>query len=204
MAHEAFGGKTLMITGGTGSFGNTVLKHFLESDVGEIRIFSRDEKKQDDMRHALQARSPEHARKVRFLIGGRARRPERARRHARRRLRLPRGGAQAGALLRVLPHGGGPHQRDRHRQRAPRRDRRGRGQGRVPLHRQGGLPHQRHGQVEGHDGVGHLRQRPQRRRQDHHLLHALRQRHVLARQRDPALHRPNPRRAPRDGHRPPP
>ena len=66
---EAFNGKTLMITGGTGSFGSTVLKHFLESDVGEIRIFSRDEKKQDDMRHQLQARHPELAQKVCFYIG---------------------------------------------------------------------------------------------------------------------------------------
>ena len=66
---EAFKGKTLMITGGTGSFGSTVLKHFLHSDVGEIRIFSRDEKKQDDMRHDLQANSPELAGKVRFHIG---------------------------------------------------------------------------------------------------------------------------------------
>lgn len=65
----AFAGKTLMITGGTGSFGNTVLKHFLESEVGEIRIFSRDEKKQDDMRHRLQQRSPEFAAKVCFHIG---------------------------------------------------------------------------------------------------------------------------------------
>ena len=54
----AFSGATLMITGGTGSFGNTVLKHFLETDIGEIRIFSRDEKKQDDMRHNLQATHP--------------------------------------------------------------------------------------------------------------------------------------------------
>ena len=61
--------KTLMITGGTGSFGNTVLRHFLQSDIGEIRIFSRDEKKQDDMRHLLQERYPEHAPKVRFFIG---------------------------------------------------------------------------------------------------------------------------------------
>ena len=61
--------KTLMITGGTGSFGNTVLKHFLESDVREIRIFSRDEKKQDDMRHELQERYPAEAGKVRFFIG---------------------------------------------------------------------------------------------------------------------------------------
>lgn len=64
-----FNGRTLLITGGTGSFGNTVLKHFLESDIGEIRIFSRDEKKQDDMRHALQERCPEVAEKVRFFIG---------------------------------------------------------------------------------------------------------------------------------------
>lgn len=53
---SAFSGKTLMITGGTGSFGNTVLKHFLMTDIGEIRIFSRDEKKQDDMRHEIQAK----------------------------------------------------------------------------------------------------------------------------------------------------
>ena len=58
-----------MITGGTGSFGNTVLKHFIETDVGEIRIFSRDEKKQDDMRHVLQAKYPEAAKKVRFYVG---------------------------------------------------------------------------------------------------------------------------------------
>lgn len=58
-----------MITGGTGSFGNTVLKHFLASDIGEIRIFSRDEKKQDDMRHDVQLRYPEYAHKVRFHIG---------------------------------------------------------------------------------------------------------------------------------------
>ena len=66
---SAFNGATLMITGGTGSFGNTVLKHFLTSDIGEIRIFSRDEKKQDDMRHDLQARFPEYANKVKFHIG---------------------------------------------------------------------------------------------------------------------------------------
>lgn len=68
-AKSAFDGKTLMITGGTGSFGSTVLKHFLKSDIGEIRIFSRDEKKQDDMRHRLQLKYPEHASKVRFFIG---------------------------------------------------------------------------------------------------------------------------------------
>lgn len=66
---KLFEDKTLMITGGTGSFGSTVLKHFLNSDLKEIRIFSRDEKKQDDMRHNLQAKHPESAEKVKFYIG---------------------------------------------------------------------------------------------------------------------------------------
>ena len=64
-----FKDKTLMITGGTGSFGNAVLNRFLQTDIGEIRIFSRDEKKQDDMRHAYQAKWPEAADKLRFCIG---------------------------------------------------------------------------------------------------------------------------------------
>lgn len=66
---SSFKDRTLMITGGTGSFGHTVLKHFLTSDIGEIRIFSRDEKKQDDMRHDLQANYPEYSNKVKFYIG---------------------------------------------------------------------------------------------------------------------------------------
>ena len=64
-----FTGKTLMITGGTGSFGNAVLNRFLETDIGEIRVFSRDEKKQDDMRHEFQAKMPEVAEKIKFFIG---------------------------------------------------------------------------------------------------------------------------------------
>ncbi len=64
-----FKDKTLMITGGTGSFGTTVLKRFLTSEIGEIRIFSRDEKKQDDLRHSLQAKYPDHFEKVRFFVG---------------------------------------------------------------------------------------------------------------------------------------
>ena len=64
-----FKGKTLMITGGTGSFGNTVLRRFLETDIGEIRVFSRDEKKQDDMRHEFQQKFPEVADKLKFYIG---------------------------------------------------------------------------------------------------------------------------------------
>lgn len=64
-----FKNKTLMITGGTGSFGNAVLNRFLSTDVGEIRIFSRDEKKQDDMRHEFQAKMPDCAEKIKFYIG---------------------------------------------------------------------------------------------------------------------------------------
>ena len=66
---SAFTGKTLLITGGTGSFGNAVLNRFLQTDIGEIRIFSRDEKKQDDMRHEFQAKMPEVADKIKFHIG---------------------------------------------------------------------------------------------------------------------------------------
>ncbi len=64
-----FKDKVLLITGGTGSFGNAVLNRFLRTDIGEIRIFSRDEKKQDDMRHEFQARMPEVAEKIKFYIG---------------------------------------------------------------------------------------------------------------------------------------
>ena len=64
-----FAGKTLLITGGTGSFGHAVLNRFLATDIGEIRVFSRDEKKQDDMRHEYQAMYPEHFGKIRFYIG---------------------------------------------------------------------------------------------------------------------------------------
>ena len=64
-----FANKTLLITGGTGSFGNAVLNRFLKTNIGEIRIFSRDEKKQDDMRHEFQAKMPEVAGKIKFFIG---------------------------------------------------------------------------------------------------------------------------------------
>lgn len=64
-----FTNKTLLITGGTGSFGNAVLNRFLRTDIGEIRVFSRDEKKQDDMRHDFQAKMPEVADKIKFYIG---------------------------------------------------------------------------------------------------------------------------------------
>ena len=64
-----YSNKTLLITGGTGSFGNAVLNRFLNTDIGEIRIFSRDEKKQDDMRHEFQLKMPDVADKIKFYIG---------------------------------------------------------------------------------------------------------------------------------------
>ena len=64
-----FTGKTLLITGGTGSFGNAVLNRFLKTDIGEIRVFSRDEKKQDDMRHEFQVKMPDASEKIKFYIG---------------------------------------------------------------------------------------------------------------------------------------
>jgi len=67
MAH--FENKTLLITGGTGSFGNAVLNRILSTDIGEIRILSRDEKKQDDMRHEYQAKMPAVSGKIKFYIG---------------------------------------------------------------------------------------------------------------------------------------
>ena len=63
-----FENRVLLITGGTGSFGNAVLRRFLDSDIKEIRIFSRDEKKQDDMRHEFQAKMPEASNKIKFFI----------------------------------------------------------------------------------------------------------------------------------------
>lgn len=69
MAESMFHEKTLLITGGTGSFGNAILKRFLNTDIGEIRIFSRDEKKQDDMRHAYQVQYPELSEKLKYYIG---------------------------------------------------------------------------------------------------------------------------------------
>ncbi len=66
---QIFAGKTLLITGGTGSFGHAVLNRFLETEIREIRIFSRDEKKQDDMRHEYQALYPKDFGKIKFFIG---------------------------------------------------------------------------------------------------------------------------------------
>ena len=118
-----FNDKTLLITGGTGSFGNAVLRRFLDSDLREIRIFSRDEKKQDDMRKRYDSA------KLKFYIGD-VRDPRSvAHGDARRRLLLPRRRAQAGAVLRVPSDGGGADQCARHRERARGRHRRRRRSG---------------------------------------------------------------------------
>ena len=96
-----FTNKTLLITGGTGSFGNAVLNRFLKTDIGEIRIFSRDEKKQDDMRHEFQVKMPEESQKIKFYIGDV--RDIRAKCNERGRLYFPCSRSQAGAFLRIFP-----------------------------------------------------------------------------------------------------
>ena len=98
---SVFENKTLLITGGTGSFGNAVLRRFLTSDIKEIRIFSRDEKKQDDMRHHLQAAYPEVAHKVKFYIGN-----VRNRESVDVAMRIRCSSPQTGSFMRVLPDGG--------------------------------------------------------------------------------------------------
>ena len=103
-----FKDKILLITGGTGSFGNAVLRRFLDSDIREIRIFSRDEKKQDDMRHHLQ--NP----KVKFYIGNV--RDRQSVDGAMVGVHFPRSGAETGAQLRVLPVAGCADQCDRYGQ----------------------------------------------------------------------------------------
>lgn len=101
-----FAGKTLMITGGTGSFGNAVLNRFLRTDIAEIRIFSRDEKKQDDMRHEYQVKYLDVAHKIKFFIGD-------VRNLQSCKNAMPgvdyifhASSPQTGPFLRVLPYGG--------------------------------------------------------------------------------------------------
>ena len=96
---------TLLITGGTGSFGNAVLDRFLASDIGEIRIFSRDEKKQDDMRHLYQHTHPELSDKLKFYIGDV--RDLSSLRDVMHGVHFPRRSAKAGTKLRVFPDGSG-------------------------------------------------------------------------------------------------
>lgn len=96
----------LLITGGTGSFGHAVLDRFLTTDIREIRILSRDEKKQDDMRHAYQKWNPQYADKIKFYIGDVRDYRSIAPAFRGDGLRLSRSGPEAGTLLRVFPHGG--------------------------------------------------------------------------------------------------
>ena len=184
---STFRDATLMITGGTGSFGNTVLKHFLATDIKEIRIFSRDEKKQDDMRHELQAKHPEYASKVKFYIGD-----------VRNRQTLD--DAMPGvdyifhaAALKQVPSceffpmeavrtnvEGTDNMGDQCRGQACC----------MPFYRQGSLSDQRNGNLQSNDGARDLRKRKDRcrARRHGHLLHKIRQCHVLQRLRHTAVH----------------
>ena len=168
----AFTDKTLLITGGTGSFGHTVLKHFLTSDIGEIRIFSRDEKKQDDMRHELQASCPDVASKVRFYIGD-----VRNAQSVRDAMHDVDYIFHAAALKQVPSCEFFPMEAVRTNVI---------GTDNV-LHAaidagQSSLPHQRDGNVESDDGKDHLRQRSQWGWAYDHLLHTLWQCDVQPRQ----------------------
>ena len=182
MAHPTQ--STVLVTGGTGSFGSTMVRQLLTTGVREVRIFSRDELKQDDMRRALSDS------RVRFYIGD-VRDYDSVDRATRgRRLRLPRGRAEAGAVLRVLSARGGPHQHPRLRQRDRGKQRQRRAERGVPRHRQGRLSGQRHGHVQGDDGEGRAGLRAQQPHgSDDGLDGALRQRDDVARLRDPAVRR---------------
>ena len=112
-----FENKVLLITGGTGSFGHAVLDRFLTTDIREIRILSRDEKKQDDMRHAYQLACPACAEKIKFYIGDVRDYRSIAPAFRGRGLCVPRRRPQAGALLRIFSHGGRQDQCHRLQQR---------------------------------------------------------------------------------------
>ena len=112
-----FHNKTLLITGGTGSFGNAVLDRFLTTDIKEIRIFSRDELKQDNMRHFYQQNYPEYSDKLKFYIGD-----VRQKRNAQRRLYFPRCSFKTSTLLRVLSGRSRKDQCAWHRERFDGRD----------------------------------------------------------------------------------
>ena len=143
----SFKDKILLITGGTGSFGNAVLRRFLTTDIAEIRILSRDEKKQDDMRHTYQELYPQHAEKIKFYIGD-----VRDYNSILNGLCVPRRRPQAGALLRVLSHGGGQNQCGWVGQCDLRLCCKPCEEGHLPVHGQGGLSHQRYGHDEGCHG----------------------------------------------------
>ncbi len=174
--------RAVLITGGTGSFGSTMAAKLLAGDVGEVRILSRDEAKQDEMRHRLDDR------RLRFYLGDVRDTSSVEQAVAGHRLRLPRGCAEAGAVLRVLPSGGRAHQRGREQQRDRGLPPCRRAHGGVPEHRQGGLSDQRHGDEQGTDGEDRAGLRPQSPRiGDHGLRDQVRQRHVLPRLGDPRL-----------------
>ena len=178
-----FTNKTLLITGGTGSFGNAVLNRFLRTDIGEIRIFSRDEKKQDDMRHEFQTRIPEAAEKIKFYIGD------------VRDLQSVRGAMHgvdyifhAAALKQVPSCEFFPME-------AMRTNVIGTDNVLTAAIEAGGcISHQCHGHVQGSGGKGCHCKKPDKRQYED-LLHTVRQCHVFPRLGDPAVDRPDPKRA---------
>ena len=201
---SVFKDKTLLITGGTGSFGNAVLRRFLDSDIKEIRIFSRDEKKQDDMRHFLQAQRPDVFNKVKFYIGNV---------RQREAVDFAMQGVDyvfsAAALKQVpswcsSPHGSRKNQCGRYKQCPSERHSPWREECRCAFNRQSCLSHQCHGHLQGHDGESrHCPGTcPWRRSCHHHLLHTLRQCDGKPRFRHPALGGADDGRQAHHHHRP--
>ena len=183
-----FTNRTLMITGGTGSFGNAVLNRFLKTDIGEIRIFSRDEKKQDDMRHEFQAKMPEVAEKIKFYIGD-----VRDLASVKNAMHGVDYIFHAAALKQVPSCEFFPIEAVKTNVLGTENVLTAAIDGHLPVHGQSGIPHQRHGHIQGDDGESD-RGEISHDADDENLLHPLRQRHVLARQRHSALDRSDQKR----------
>ncbi len=185
--HDEFAGRTVMITGGTGSFRIDDPQLLPDAPAGRDPDLQPRREEAGRPAHAAARRPAEvlHWRRAR-QAGGRQR-------SARGRLHLPCRGAQAGAELRIPPDGSGPDQCARHAQRARRRHRGGRGPGGLPVDRQGGLPDQRDGHLQGDDGEGDRGQGAHRAWLRYHdLRNALRQRAGQPRFGRPAVRAADP------------
>ena len=146
--HMDLSGSTLMVSGGTGSFGSTIVRHFLTLPVAEMQIFSRDEKKQEDMRQRFSDS------RIKFILATCGTREPLKCVTRGVDFMFPRRGAEAGAVLRILPDGSRAHQHSRHRERNRRCDPQQCRRVVCLSHRQSGLSDQCDGHVQGDDGEG--------------------------------------------------
>ena len=200
-----FSDKTLLITGGTGSFGAAVLDRFLSDDIrGDPYFFPRRKKTRRNAPRLSGAVRARALRQDQISHRRRARHRLDRKRHVRRGLCLSRRRFEG----RCPPASFFPMEAVKTnvlgtKQRTDGRDRGRREENHLPVHGQGGLSGQRDGHKQGHDGKSRRFEIAYRRRvQNAHVLYALRKRHVLARQRDPLVRRADQGRRPFDGHRP--